>query len=208
MRSETARGSVVGLFENVSDAENAIRELRDDGFSADRLGCATGGGQDISAAPGVHTEEHRSFWQKIEDFFSGNEGYENRDTGSGDGTQTTGPVVDRTLTVPDKYRDRLDAGCTMVAVYGTDRLDRAEDILTANDGEIQRTFEDQQREYSSANPDLERSEGGAIQLLSEVIKVNKQRVQTGEVRVRKEVRTEQQNIQVPVTREELVIERI
>ncbi len=37
--------------------------------------------------------------------------------------------------------------------------------------------------------------------------MHKERIRTGEVTVRKEIVTEQQNIQVPVTREELVIER-
>jgi uncharacterized protein (TIGR02271 family) len=46
-----------------------------------------------------------------------------------------------------------------------------------------------------------------IQLVSEVLRVRKERVNRGEVRLRKEVRTETQNVQVPVTREEIVIER-
>jgi uncharacterized protein (TIGR02271 family) len=205
MTRDLARGSVVAIFENSSDAENALRELREDGFSADRLGCATGRRQ-------TNEEHHRSFWQKIEGFFSGDEGYEDRDTGSGEGSRQAGNVVDRTLTVPDNYNERLDAGCTMVAVYGSDRLDRAEQILLANDGEIQRNFDEHQREFATdsnrgADRNVTESEGGRIQLLSERLQINKQRVNTGEVRVRKEVRTEQQNIQVPVTREELVIER-
>jgi uncharacterized protein (TIGR02271 family) len=204
MTRDLGRGSVVAIFENPSDAENAVRELREDGFSAHRLGCATGRRS--------NQEDHRSFWQKIEGFFSGEEGYEDRNTGSGDGVRETGPVVDRTLTVPDQYNERLDAGCTMVAVYGSDRLDRAEQILLANDGEIQRNFDEHQREFATgshqgAERKVTESEDGRIQLLSERLLVNKQRVNTGEVRVRKEVRTEQQNIQVPVTREELVIER-
>jgi len=46
-----------------------------------------------------------------------------------------------------------------------------------------------------------------IQLISEVLRVRKERVARGEVRLRKEVRTETQNFQVPVTREEIVIDR-
>ncbi|WP_158615325.1 YsnF/AvaK domain-containing protein [Acidipila sp. EB88] len=47
-----------------------------------------------------------------------------------------------------------------------------------------------------------------IQLLGEVLRVHKDRVSRGEVRIRKEIITEQQMVQVPVTHEELVIERI
>lgn len=50
-------------------------------------------------------------------------------------------------------------------------------------------------------------EGGTIQLLGEVLRVHKDRINRGEVRIRKEVVTETQTIQVPVSREELVIER-
>jgi uncharacterized protein (TIGR02271 family) len=39
------------------------------------------------------------------------------------------------------------------------------------------------------------------------LRTHKERVQRGEVRLRKDVVTETQNVQVPVTREELVIER-
>lgn len=46
-----------------------------------------------------------------------------------------------------------------------------------------------------------------VQLLGEVLRVHKDRVNRGEVRLRKEVVTENQNIQVPVQREELVVER-
>ncbi|HUR95466.1 MAG TPA: YsnF/AvaK domain-containing protein [Gemmatimonadales bacterium] len=52
------------------------------------------------------------------------------------------------------------------------------------------------------------SEGtDTIQLREEQLDIEKERVQTGEVRLRKEVVTEQRNIEVPVTREEVVIER-
>jgi uncharacterized protein (TIGR02271 family) len=46
-----------------------------------------------------------------------------------------------------------------------------------------------------------------VQLLGEVLRVHKDRVNRGEVRLRKEVVTETQNVQVPVQREELVVER-
>jgi uncharacterized protein (TIGR02271 family) len=45
-----------------------------------------------------------------------------------------------------------------------------------------------------------------VQLLGEVLRVHKDRVNRGEVRLRKEVITKNQNIQVPVQREELVVE--
>jgi len=49
--------------------------------------------------------------------------------------------------------------------------------------------------------------GETIQLHEERLRAHKTPVETGEVRVRKEVTTEQQNISVPVTHEEVVVER-
>jgi uncharacterized protein (TIGR02271 family) len=64
------------------------------------------------------------------------------------------------------------------------------------------------QEASSATPMTAGSEGAdTLQLREEQLDVEKERVQAGEVRLRKEVVTEQRNIEVPVTREEVVIER-
>jgi uncharacterized protein (TIGR02271 family) len=51
------------------------------------------------------------------------------------------------------------------------------------------------------------SEKERLELREEQLDVDKRQVEAGEVRVRKEVVTEQRNIEVPVTREEVVIER-
>jgi uncharacterized protein (TIGR02271 family) len=47
-----------------------------------------------------------------------------------------------------------------------------------------------------------------VQLFGEVLRVHKERINRGEVRVRKDVITENQTIEVPVMREELVLERV
>jgi uncharacterized protein (TIGR02271 family) len=49
--------------------------------------------------------------------------------------------------------------------------------------------------------------GERLELREEELDVTTERVQTGEVRVHKEVVTEQRNVEVPVSREEVVIER-
>jgi uncharacterized protein (TIGR02271 family) len=213
---------VVGLFRNSDDAQRAIQELRGAGFNADQIGYALGDREGIA-----HEEHHRGFWQKIEDFFSGNEGYEYRDTGAGDGTVDEGPVVGRTLEVPESYDDRFSSGETLVTVNAAGNRARAEEIITRCGGTIESNFEPvygSSADYTAVRPDRDVTTGPTfaeegrlmdrgpegrrrIQLLSEVLRVNKQRVQSGEVHLRKEVITEQQTIQVPVTREELVVER-
>ncbi len=47
-----------------------------------------------------------------------------------------------------------------------------------------------------------------VQLFGEVLRVHKERINRGEVRLRKDVITENQTIEVPVMREELVLERV
>jgi uncharacterized protein (TIGR02271 family) len=56
--------------------------------------------------------------------------------------------------------------------------------------------------------DAANSAGERVQLFGEVLRVHKERISRGEVRVRKDVITENQTIEVPVTREELVLERV
>jgi len=56
-------------------------------------------------------------------------------------------------------------------------------------------------------PAPQTGEGGRIRLHAEELHVHKRFVETGEVRVRKEVVTEHKTVNVPVQREEVVIER-
>ena len=213
MPSKSSARSIAAFFRNESDAENAIRELKDSGFRADQIGTSL---TDYDIDNSQLQRGERGFWDKVGDFFSGNTGYEDRDTGAGDGRRQEGPAIGRTLTIPDNYYDRLDSGGVFVTVHG-DNISQAEQILVRNHGEIERDFSNwQSEEYDNAEQFSGRQagetdiadEGPRIQLLSEVLRVRKDRVQRGEVRLRKEVVTENQNIQVPVTREELVIERV
>jgi uncharacterized protein (TIGR02271 family) len=205
--------SIAAFFRNESDAENAIRDLKQAGFRADQIGTSL---TDYDMDDSQHQRGERGFWDKVGDFFSGDTGYEDRDTGSGDGRRQEGPAVGRTLTIPDDYYDRIDSGGVFVTIHG-DNIAQAEQILVRNHGEIEAGFSNwESEEYDNAEQFSGREaaetdmaeEGRRIQLLSEVLRVRKDRVQRGEVRLRKEVVTENQNIQVPVTREELVIERV
>ena len=59
----------------------------------------------------------------------------------------------------------------------------------------------------AARPDTERSADQTLQLKAERLSVDKVRVASGAVRIRKQVVSEEQSIDVPVSHEELVIER-
>lgn len=238
------RQHVAAFFRNPDDAQRAIKDLRSEGFYPHEIGCALGdyeniSGSDINAQGSLRAEHEKGFWEKVEDFFTGNEGYEDRNTGVGDGSKVESPVVGRTLQVPEQYSSHLRQGRCLVTVDASNRFDRASEILVRSGGEIEQNFQPEyadasqyQAEEDSAYRDTELSSranlrsdnverrdedieglrdrtGGRdrIQLVSERLNVNKERVQAGEARLRKEVITEQQNITVPVQREELVIER-
>jgi uncharacterized protein (TIGR02271 family) len=237
MNENIDRQVIAAHFSNTESASEAIRQLRAAGFRNDQIGTSFEGGElegrtyDATRYGTDYETHHRSFMEKMKDFFTGEEGYEDRDTGSGDGARQEGMRVDRTLTIPDRYNDRLTNGGNIITVHASDRIDEAERILSSCGGTIDREFVGSdfdrsgnlQSEYSNNNvradlgsSDIDRDnlrtdvrdEGRRISLLSEVLRVNKERVETGEVRLRKDVRTENQTINVPVSREELVIERV
>jgi uncharacterized protein (TIGR02271 family) len=91
------------------------------------------------------------------------------------------------------------------------RVDDLERIDTGNStgrpiadtGYIDRRPVDDANRVDDADRLIER-----VQLFGEVLRVHKERINRGEVRVRKDVITENQTIEVPVTREELVLERV
>ncbi len=229
---------IVAFFNNHSDAERAMRDLQTAGFRSDQIGSsyedydADDLGVRSSSAASQGTD-HRSFWQKIEDFFTG-EAHDRKDK-----TTLTSGWSDRGIAVPARYADRMSSGGELVSVQAAGRETEATEILTRNNGQIDNDFS--YAEHPSAapgmgqgtraditggtmTPGMQARESGQeyressrtgmgdtgerrIQLVSEVLRVRKERAERGEVRLRKEVRTETQNVQVPVTREELVIER-
>ena len=91
------------------------------------------------------------------------------------------------------------------------RVDDLERIDTGNStgrpitdtGYIDRRPVDDANRVDDADRLIER-----VQLFGEVLRVHKERINRGEVRVRKDVITENQTIEVPVMREELVLERV
>lgn len=86
-----------------------------------------------------------------------------------------------------------------------DRIDVADATgqEIADPGYVDRRPVDAANRVDAADRRLER-----VQLFGEVLRVHKERINRGEVRLRKDVITENQTIEVPVTREELVLERV
>jgi uncharacterized protein (TIGR02271 family) len=125
--------------------------------------------------------------------------------GSGGTTEGTATMLDELvglgLTQEDAqhFQGSLEAGGVLLTLHAGSKATEALSILErygADTGTMH------------LNPAATTSEGAQrLELLKEVLRVNKQRVQTGEVTLRKEVISETKTVEVPLMHEELVIER-
>ena len=247
MATSSSHTLVAAFFNDRDNAENAVHDLQKAGFRSDQIGTSyedyDNDSGEVSAATGSAAADHRSVWQKIEDFFSG----EDRDRKNGAAVRNSGSDWPATgLAVPQRYRDRMRSGGELVSVRASGRQSEAEQILTRNNGQIENDYAGytepplsapgmrqgtraditggtmtpgiQSARTETTTQATDRDAGRTrdvaaenderrIQLISEVLRVRKERVARGEVRLRKEVHSETQNVQVPVTREEIVIER-
>jgi uncharacterized protein (TIGR02271 family) len=118
--------------------------------------------------------------------------------------------------IPEEDARHFDAGFqaggTLVTVNAGNRVEEARNCLLesgADLGSMGRGI------ATSGAASTDRVAGGrsnvddsaTVQLREEELRTEKERVQAGEVRLRKEVVTEQRTVEVPVTREEVVVER-
>jgi uncharacterized protein (TIGR02271 family) len=191
----TERSMVVGLFEDQAKAEQAIHELQQAGFRHDAIRYAGHG----ASSSGILASLKR--------FFTG------QDTTSGN---ITDDLVERRMPEADarSYQQEYEAGRSIVAVMTDGRsLQEATTILTRNGAygakrpSAQTTDDGSPARTGTGDTAVNTEEERRLQLHEEQLRVYKQSVQTGEVRLGKEVVTEQKTINVPVTHEEVYVER-
>ncbi len=94
------------------------------------------------------------------------------------------------------FQRELDAGYLVVSVQPGERPLDAQDILQRNGA------------YNVVVPQRIEEGSRVVPIRSEEMQVNKRVVQVGEVRIHKRVMTEERTFTVPVTREEVTIERL
>ncbi len=108
------------------------------------------------------------------------------------------------------YHGEFEAGRTIVTVQADGRYDEASALLRqygATDMSTRGTGTATSRTTGTATARSTTGGTDTIQVKEERLHAEKRPVETGEVRVRKEVHTETKHIDVPVQREEIVIER-
>jgi len=207
--SASTSNRIVAFFSDRDKAYQAMSELKDEGFSTEQIGLAVGQEYESTATSSGGTRE-TSFWQKVKDFFSGEDHHDQTDFR--DATADMGWDEQR----HGYYQQGISSGGAVVTVTG-DRLEEAREILEDNGGDLRSSGFEESNVIPGAesgsrnigvNSNASELEGERrIQLRGEMLRTYKERVQRGEVTLRKEVVTENQSVNVPVTREELVIER-
>jgi len=235
---ETTRtgGTVVGLFHNQADAEQAIQRLKQHGFSESQIGVAIkdrGRQEDLIEGTGTQAAEGAATGAIGGGVLGGVIGLL-AGVGAlaipGVGPIIAGGTLASTLAgagigaaaggllgalvgmgVPEEDAKHFDqgfkAGGTLVTVAAGNRAEEARTCLYeagADLGSMGRGM----RSEAGAGRNVESGETTrSIELKEEQLRAEKERVQAGEVRVRKEVVSEERTIDVPVTREEVVVER-
>lgn len=197
---------VIAFFRTTDDAYRVVSELQNAGFTSEEIGVISRSDRHAagtSAKTGSVTKDE-SFWEKLKNFFSGDssdEDVEYRDASSG---------MNWDDSRANYYYRGIGEGGALVSVTGA-RSQEARQILQNAGGDLRESgFESEAVSGNTAVASTEGTESGReyrIQLRGEALRTYRERVQRGEVRLRKEVVTENQTIEVPVTREELVIER-
>jgi len=197
------RNTVAGLFSVQEKAEQAVRELKAAGIEEKRIGLAT----DESGV------KHQSgFWDRARSMLGDRDKTKNLKDFESSLKHSGIPEGEARY-----FGQHLRAGMVLVTVH-TDpqHVQEAARILQQNGGNIgssappleagAKPTARQPRPVAQEGPSPVEDER-QIELLGEVLRVYKERIPRGEVTIRKEVVTEPQHLEVPVTREELVVER-
>jgi len=230
-------GTVVGLFHNQADAERAIQRLKQEGFSESQIGvaikdrerqdeliegtgtqaaegAATGaiGGGVLGGVIGLLAGVGALAIPGVGPIIAGGT-LASTLAGAGIGAAAGGLLGALVgMGVPEEDAQHFDkgfrAGGTLVTVAAGNRAEEARACLYESGADLGSMGRGLSTGAETSGRGS-RSEAGSqhIELREEELRAEKQRVQAGEVRVRKEVVSEERTIEVPVTREEVVIER-
>lgn len=172
--STTNRSIVAGVFQQEAQAQQAMADLQNAGFSNDQIRYSVHkGGSGI-----LDSLRDLGFSQNESNF----------------------------------YNSEFEAGHTVVTVKTDDRQQEAYDILMRNgaydaNSRMSQTSGTTGYATRTGQTDYDTTGEQKVQLREEQLTANKQQVQAGEVGIHKNVVSEEKSINVPVSREEVYIER-
>ena len=225
--------TVVGLFQDQPSAEAAIQRLKAAGFREDQIGVAvrdrdqqqaitegtgtqvaegatTGavGGGVVGGVIGLLAGVGALVIPGVGPIIAGG-ALASTLAGAGIGAAAGGLLGALVgMGIPEEDAKHFEAGFRqggiLVTVQAGSRVEDAREALSEGGADLGPSYD---RDYGQADT-LSGSEATQrLELREEELDVDTRQVKAGEVRLRKEVVTEQKNIEVPVSREEVVIER-
>jgi uncharacterized protein (TIGR02271 family) len=234
IRVDNQSGTVVGLFQDQPSAEAAIQRLKAAGFTEHQIGVAvrdrerqetltesTGtqaaeeatkgavGGGVVGGVIGLLAGVGALAIPGVGPIIAGG-ALASTLAGAGIGAAAGGLIGALVgMGVPEEdarhFERGFKEGGILVTVQAGDRTEVARQALVETGADLGPSRRDYSRPAVGSAVGVEGSE--RLELREEQLDVDTHRRQAGEVRVRKEVQTEQRSIDVPVTREEVVIER-
>src|SRR5437764_3516215 len=189
-RMTTTPQAVIGVFQDHSQAEQAVDELLRAGFGNDQIHYS---GHGASTAGILDT---------LKSLFTG---------------QQSGKVYHDLVELgvsPDDasyYQSEFEAGRSILAVLAAGRIQEATGILARFGGySASRRFAQSGESSPTPAPSVQATgtaDEQRLKLREEQLRVQTQPAETGKARVRKDVVSEQQSMEVPVTHEEVYVER-
>lgn len=217
--SESQRGGVVtGLFADPVQGQRALSDLKSAGFNRVEISEA-GDGNDAPGSPPANTgarpydvpQEGRPSAFEMPVAASPPASVNRPFFAEHDSSASS--FADELVRLGLSKRDAHDVveglvkGAALVTVDGGADMQRAIATLNRYKADIRYAAGASSASGATAVGDAALDEDKEMQLRAERLVVNKERVRHGEARVRKEIVTEMRSIDVPVSREELVIER-
>jgi uncharacterized protein (TIGR02271 family) len=192
---------IIGLFPYASEARRALLVLREHQFPADEVTAAF-------REPGASGVDNQRWFGQLRQLYHGE--------GASERPNQFEAMLGRLDLSPqdtaDLERD-LKGGAAIVTVKAGARNQEARTLLEQRGARIVHGRNVEQAPAVPASLAASTpftaplpAEPGHIQLFGEVLRVHKEKVSSGDVRVRKESVTHMETVQVPVTREHLVVE--
>jgi uncharacterized protein (TIGR02271 family) len=158
--------TVIGLFENTGDAQEAVQKLVKKGFSSDEVDIKAAGNYAGTGGSADRGDSHEGFGDKVENFFSSLFGDDDE---------------------AGRHSEVMRRGSTLVTVHATskDRAETAAEILD-DCGAID--VDERSAQYRGAGQqDHDRTREAAIPVVEEQLQVGKREVERGGVRVRSRI---------------------
>ncbi|MCY9109533.1 YsnF/AvaK domain-containing protein [Bacillus atrophaeus] len=192
--------SVVGIYETPRETVAAIEGLKTRGYDSDSISVVTNRkdtdylesqtGTQVRQATDTNDSDSESFFDKLKDYFTMDDSGTNQNKLSD---------LDIANDDAERYQEELNDGKILLAVDTDAELDNS----TIDNGHVLSGG------FSNTNEmaDYTTKEEKTMPLREEQLKVDKEDIQTGEVEIGKDVKTEQRDMDIPVRHDEIYVER-